>query len=180
MNDEPLEPNCVTCPDCGNTSIDSIVDLLEIARMGERGSYWASVFEVRKALERIVPTVPHIAALSAGELEALATSEAPFWRTPMADEAGARVETLFTKDGQPARPGERAYRRQPNGELVLQSQTIGQQVEMMERISPTTAPAQMSDLVNRPQRLKALGNGVVPSVAFVMGSAVAAVLEAYD
>jgi hypothetical protein len=55
------------------------------------------------------------------------------WRTPQAQEAGAKVETLFTKDGKPARPGERAYRRTPSGELVLQSQTINQQVEMVER-----------------------------------------------
>jgi len=55
------------------------------------------------------------------------------WRTPSANEAGARVETLFTKDGQPAKPGERAYRLQPDGRLVLQSQTINQQVEMVEK-----------------------------------------------
>jgi hypothetical protein len=55
------------------------------------------------------------------------------WRTPCANEAGARVETLFTKNGEPARPGERAYRKQPDGKLVLQSQTINQQVEMVEK-----------------------------------------------
>jgi hypothetical protein len=55
------------------------------------------------------------------------------WRTPQANEAGAKVETLFTKDGQPARPGERAYRKTPSGEFVLQSQTINQQVEMVEK-----------------------------------------------
>jgi len=54
------------------------------------------------------------------------------WRTPQANEAGARVETLYTKDGQPARPGERAYRKTPDGRLVLQSQTINQQVEMVQ------------------------------------------------
>jgi hypothetical protein len=55
------------------------------------------------------------------------------WRTPQANEAGARVETLYTKDGQPARPGERAYRKTPDGRMVLQSQTINQQVEMVSR-----------------------------------------------
>jgi hypothetical protein len=55
------------------------------------------------------------------------------WRTPQANEAGARVETLYTKDGQPARPGERAYRKTPSGAFVLQSQTINQQVEMVSR-----------------------------------------------
>ena len=55
------------------------------------------------------------------------------WRTPQANEAGARVETLYTKDGQPARPGERAYRKTPDGRMVLQSQTINQQVEMVNR-----------------------------------------------
>jgi len=54
------------------------------------------------------------------------------WRTPSAMEAGARVETLFTKDGKPAKPGQSAYRLQPDGRLVLQSQTINQQVEMAE------------------------------------------------
>lgn len=54
------------------------------------------------------------------------------WRTPQANEAGARVETLYTKDGQPARPGERAYRKTPDGRMVLQSQTINQQVEKVQ------------------------------------------------
>jgi hypothetical protein len=54
------------------------------------------------------------------------------WRTPQAQEAGARVETLFTKDGAPAMPGQRAYRKTPSGKLVLQSQTINQQVEMVQ------------------------------------------------
>jgi hypothetical protein len=54
------------------------------------------------------------------------------WRTPQANEAGAKVETLFTKDGAPAMPGQRAYRLTPSGKLVLQSQTINQQVEMVQ------------------------------------------------
>jgi hypothetical protein len=54
------------------------------------------------------------------------------WRAPQAQEAGAKVETLFTKDGAPAMPGQRAYRKTPSGKLVLQSQTINQQVEMVE------------------------------------------------
>jgi hypothetical protein len=52
------------------------------------------------------------------------------WRTPQAQEAGARVETLYTKNGQPAKIGERAYRKQPDGRMVLQSVTINQQVKM--------------------------------------------------
>ena len=52
-------------------------------------------------------------------------------RTPMNQEAGARVETLYTKDGQPARIGERAYRKTPSGKMVLQSVTIGQQIQML-------------------------------------------------
>jgi predicted transcriptional regulator len=55
------------------------------------------------------------------------------WRTPQANEAGAKVETLYTKDGQPAKPGQRAYRKTPDGRMVLQSQTINQQVEMVEK-----------------------------------------------
>ncbi len=54
------------------------------------------------------------------------------WRTPSASEAGAKVETLSTKDGKPARPGERAYRKTPDGKMVLQSQTINQQVDMVQ------------------------------------------------
>ena len=55
-----------------------------------------------------------------------------YWRTPQAQEAGAKVETLFTKDGAPAMPGQRAYRKTPSGNLALQSQTINQQVEMVQ------------------------------------------------
>jgi hypothetical protein len=61
------------------------------------------------------------------------------WRTPQANEAGARVETLYTKDGQPARPGERAYRKTPDGRMVLQSQTINQQVEMVQNLATPRA-----------------------------------------
>src|SRR5574343_604673 len=64
------------------------------------------------------------------------------WRTPSAEMAGARVETLQTKAGQPAKVGERAYRRTPKGGLVLQPQTINQQVEMDEpRESPSSQAA---------------------------------------
>ena len=52
------------------------------------------------------------------------------WRTPTALEAGARVETLYTKDGEPAKIGQRAYRKTPSGEMVLQSQTLNQHVVM--------------------------------------------------
>jgi hypothetical protein len=67
------------------------------------------------------------------------------WRTPQANEAGARVETLYTKDGQPARPGERAYRKTPDGRMVLQSQTINQQVEMVQNwATPRTGATESS------------------------------------
>jgi hypothetical protein len=76
------------------------------------------------------------------------------WRTPSASEAGAKVETLYTKDGEPARPGQRAYRQQPDGRLVLQSQTINQQVEMIERQSSAQWPtASTSDAEGGPQPL---------------------------
>ena len=39
---------------------------------------------------------------------------------------------MFTKEGEPARPGKRAYRKTPSGKMVLQSQTINQQVEMVQ------------------------------------------------
>ena len=51
-----------------------------------------------------------------------------YWRTPTAQEAGARIESLYTKEGEPAKVGQRAYRKQPDGRMVLQSQTLGQQV----------------------------------------------------
>jgi len=102
------------------------------------------------------------------------------WRTPTADEAGARIETLFTKDGQPARPGERAYRLQPDGRLVLQSQTIGQQVEMVERVERSGGTADPSDAVNRVPRLKALGNAIVPAVAHIFALAIYEQLVAMD
>jgi hypothetical protein len=60
------------------------------------------------------------------------------WRTPQANEAGAKVETLYTKDGQPAKPGQRAYRKTPDGRMVLQSQTINQQVEMVQNWQTAT------------------------------------------
>jgi hypothetical protein len=72
------------------------------------------------------------------------------WRTPTAQEAGALVETLETKGGEPARVGERAYRKKKDGTRILQSVTLGQQVKMWptprankvggvssERFSPT-------------------------------------------
>jgi hypothetical protein len=63
------------------------------------------------------------------------------WATPQAQEAGAKVETLFTKNGDPAFPGQRAYRKTPSGKMVLQSQTINQQVEMVKQSWPTPASA---------------------------------------
>lgn len=62
------------------------------------------------------------------------------WRTPQASEAGAKVETLYTKDGKPAVPGQRAYRKTPSGKFVLQSQTINQQVEMVDREQSWATP----------------------------------------
>jgi len=67
------------------------------------------------------------------------------WRTPQANEAGAKVETLYTKDGQPAKPGQRAYRKTPDGRMVLQSQTINQQVEMVKSWATPDASDRRSD-----------------------------------
>jgi len=77
-----------------------------------------------RLLFRLVPSMPDTEGTEFG------SSQDAMWRTPQASEAGARVETLYTKDGNPARPGERAYRKQPDGRMVLQSVTIGQQVKM--------------------------------------------------
>jgi len=60
----------------------------------------------------------------------ISESEFGLWRAPTAQEAGARIETLETKTGEPAKVGERAYRNTPSGEKVLQSVTLGQQVKM--------------------------------------------------
>ncbi len=83
------------------------------------------------------------------EAKAMLNGKSPFdaqgkipkklWRTPQAQEAGAKVETLYTKDGQPAKVGERAYRLQPDGRLVLQSQTINQQIQMDGPREPTSS-----------------------------------------
>jgi hypothetical protein len=66
------------------------------------------------------------------------------WRTPTATEAGARVETLYTKDGAPAKQGERAYRKTPKGKMVLQSVTLGQQVKMKLKDVPLVYPKELS------------------------------------
>ncbi len=69
-----------------------------------------------------------------------------YWRSPTAEEAGARVETLFTKDGEPATTGHRAFRKQPDGRMVLQSVTLNQQVEMW----PTPATRDWKDIGTEP------------------------------
>ena len=74
----------------------------------------------------------------------------------MAKEAEARVETLCTKDGKPARPGQRAYRLQPDGRLVLQSVTLNQQAMMRQEGSAWSTPVS-SARANRTRK-------IVPSV----------------
>ena len=92
-------------------------------------------------------------------------SEFSSWRTPTREEAGARVETLFTKDGQPATTGQRAYRLQPDGRSVLQSVTLNQQVAMMWPTPAAMNPNDGEDLATwlaRRERLKETaknGNG---------------------
>jgi hypothetical protein len=84
-----------------------------------------------------------------------------YWRTPQAQEAGAKVETLFTKDGSPAMPGQRAYRKTPSGKLVLQSQTINQQVEMVENwATPQAHDAQGPKTPEQIAAMRAKGHGV--------------------
>jgi hypothetical protein len=83
------------------------------------------------------------------------------WRTPQANEAGAKVETLFTKEGAPAMPGQRAYRLTPSGKLVLQSQTINQQVEMVENwATPQAHDAQGPKTPEQIAVMRAKGHGV--------------------
>jgi hypothetical protein len=62
---------------------------------------------------RLPPLVPRISGTGCS-----------FWRTPTPTEAGNDVTTLRTKNGAPAKIGERAYR--PDG--TLQGQTLSQQV----------------------------------------------------
>jgi hypothetical protein len=84
-----------------------------------------------------------------------------YWRTPQAQEAGAKVETLFTKDGAPAMPGQRAYRKTPSGKLVLQSQTINQQVEMVQNwATPQAHDAQGPKTPEQIAVMRAKGHGV--------------------
>jgi hypothetical protein len=94
------------------------------------------------------------------------------WRTPQANEAGAKVETLYTKDGQPARPGQRAYRRTPSGKLVLQSQTINQQVEMVSRQESSVNPAQWHtpESHERTHSPRKCGHGTIPLANQVMAA----------
>ena len=101
--------------------------LLESSRWNSTISFltWkASATPRGRLLFRLVPSMPDTDGTEFG------SSQDAMWRTPQASEAGARVETLYTKEGEPARPGERAYRKQPDGRMVLQSVTIGQQVKM--------------------------------------------------
>src|SRR3990167_6961847 len=82
------------------------------------------------------------------------------WRSPSAQEAGARVETLFTKDGQPARVGQRAYRKTPRGTMVLQSQTLNQQVQMGNAPLTSSPPAGRANLIRLQESVKHLVTSV--------------------
>jgi hypothetical protein len=86
--------------------------------------------------------------------------ECSLWRTPMAQEAGARIETRFTKDGQPAKVSERAYRKQRDGRMVLQSQTLGQQVRYSTPQSRDFRTGQASRWDN-PNRSRNLNDQIV-------------------
>lgn len=83
---------------------------------------------------RLVAQFPPHRGDGAGGAMPWSEGPADLWRTPTAQEAGARVETLEDKEGNPAMPGRRAYRVSPDGsKRTLQSVTINQQVEMCER-----------------------------------------------
>lgn len=77
-------------------------------------------------------------------------SACSLWRSPTAVESGARIETLFTKDGKPATTGRRAYRLQPDGRLVLQSVTLGQQLKMHGRADLAVSPTFREQLMGFP------------------------------
>jgi len=64
-------------------------------------------------------------------------SDCGLWATPIATEAGPRLETLITKDGQPWRKGEQAYRIRPDGSLSFQTVTLNLEVKVEERMRPT-------------------------------------------
>jgi len=107
-----------------------------------------------RLLFRLVPSMPDTEGTEFG------SSQDAMWRTPQASEAGARVETLYTKDGEPARPGERAYRKQPDGRMVLQSVTIGQQVKMW----PTPTSDEASNVTRTSGAFQSLTRSVQESV----------------
>ena len=126
-----------------------------------------SATRFNRLLFRLVPSMPNTDATEFG------SSQDAMWRTPQASEAGARVETLYTKDGEPARPGERAYRKQPDGRMVLQSVTIGQQVKMWPTptshlAKETNAPSEANR--NEPSISSIVGGSLNPQfVEWLMG-----------
>ena len=132
------------CGECGNTAADA-------------SSQTRTDGQVESALGGNADGLPG---------DVVRVGEEVFWRSPTAEEAGAKVETLYTKDGKPAQPGERAYRLQPNGELVLQSVTLNQQVVMdgMETKHTTIWP----EVHNRVAQLKGYGNAIVPQCAAII------------
>ena len=73
-----------------------------------------------------------------------------FWRTPTPTEAGNKIETLQTKDGAPAKLGERAYRVNEDGSKTLQGQTLSQQVRYRWWVTPTAVDGNRGNKPARP------------------------------
>lgn len=75
------------------------------------------------------------------------------WQTPVADDSVDREKGKFNSRGEPK----------------LSAQVL---------VGASGAESDPSDAVNRTNRLKALGNGIVPAVAVIFAGAIADVLDA--
>ena len=149
-------PNCM----------DVITPTRDLTSMESKG-HWGKGMNTGKLSEMVNYGQAAPASSSSGG------SRQGWWRTPNAQLIEAKppgtkltgrtpkVETLFTKDGAPAMPGQRAYRRTPSGKLVLQSQTINQQVEMVENwATPQAHDAQGPKTPEQIEAMRAKGHGV--------------------
>lgn len=93
------------------------------------------------------------------------------WATPCATENGQRVESMSSKDGTPPRVGELVIDRR-TGRTV--GDTIGQQVRFPNQPPREAWEGDTSRLIEEPEqhhadRLRCLGNAVVPQVAEFVG-----------
>lgn len=67
---------------------------------------------------------------------------------------------------------------EPGKKPILNGKPISTSLTDQIRLSPSSGVSDPSDAVNRVHRLKALGNGIVPAVAYIFAAAIADVLQA--